>query len=306
LADNRKPFKQNDIMLPVEYIQTEELHSEEKLTNIPFSLKEESVIIDGLRINYTIAGEGSPLLILHGWGGSHASWKIVQKKLAGSGYYVVCPDLPGFGNSDDPPIAWDSRDYSRFLEHFIEEIDLKEFSLLGHSMGGGLATRFTAEHRDKVKILVLCDAAVLINRRKLNLRQKVAFALTEWGYDLFSIPFFARTLYRPAREILGRMTGIHDYYLARGPMKESFKLIMKEDLSGFAPQIDIPTLLIWGKNDKTILLKDGLQLEQIIPASKLKIIDKADHNPHKNTPEILCHLIRNFLEEVSLNRQIIE
>ena len=286
--------------------RTEELFRAGESTGPALPLKEKRIAVDGLQISYRSAGEGTPLLILHGWGGSFLSWEKVQRRLAASGYYVICPDLPGFGKSADPPTPWDVGDYSGFLADFVGKIGLDGFSLLGHSLGGGLATRFVAEHPGRVKALVLCDAAVVTNRNNLDLRQKIAFALTEGGYDFFSVPIFTRTLYRPAKEILGRITGIHDYYLARGTMKGSFEKIMREDLSGFASQIKVPTLLVWGKKDRTLPLKDGFLIERLIPASKLKVIEEADHNPHRKTPETLCQFILDFLEEATTNRQMIK
>jgi len=247
--------------------KVKEQQSDGKLSDPAFPLEEKRVLLDGLEISYTIGGKGKPILILHGWGGSASSWEKVQKRLAARGYYVICPDLPGFGRSADPPIPWGIGDYTSFLSDFIEKIGLDGFFLLGHSLGGGLATRFTAEHPRKVRALILCDAAVGTNRNNVNLRQKIAYVLTKGGHTFFTIPIFKKMLYPPVKRVLGMITGIHDYYLPRGTMKGSFEIIIREDLSAFAPQVKVPTLIIWGRKDRTLPVKAGFVLKGLIANS---------------------------------------
>ena len=190
---------------------------------------EEKILIDDLKINYKILGEGKPLLILHGWGGSSDSWISVQEILSKKGYEVVCPDLPGFGKSSNPSKGWDNDDYIDFILKFTEKIGFKNFSLLGHSFGGGLATKFTVKHPERVKSLILCDAAIIRDKKRLTLRQKFANFLAKIGNIFFSAPFFEKNFYPFARKIVYKIAGVQDYYLAKGTMKETIKKVFKED-----------------------------------------------------------------------------
>jgi len=78
------------------------------------------MIIKGLKINYKTLGEGRPLLILHGWGSRSDNWQKVGDMLAQNGIKVIIPDLPGFGQSDKPPRAWNLDDYCDFVEEFVK------------------------------------------------------------------------------------------------------------------------------------------------------------------------------------------
>lgn len=262
-------------------------------------MKEETISIDNLKINYKIAGEGPAILILHGWGGSSDSWISVQEILSQNVFKVICPDLPGFGKSENPPIPWSNDDYCNFILDFIKEIKrscgefTEPFFLIGHSFGGGLAVKFTAKHPQKVKSLILSDAAIIRGKKRLSFRQRIAYLIAK----IFNIPFFERIIFYPwFKKLVYKIAGTYDYYLAKGVMKETFKKTSKEDLAYFLSQIRVPTLIIWGKKDKTLPLEDGFLIRKEIFNSKIEIIEGADHSPHRKTPEELSKIILKFLE----------
>ena len=85
-------------------------------------MREQKILINGLETNFKIAGEGEPLLILHGWAGSSDSFVEVQKILANRKFKVICPDLPGFGKTITPDIPWTVKDYSDFILKFTRDI----------------------------------------------------------------------------------------------------------------------------------------------------------------------------------------
>jgi len=258
-------------------------------------MSEERVLINRLEINYKIAGKGPAVLILHGWGGSSDSWIKVQEILAAKNYKVVCPDLPGFGKSQNPAQGLTIDDYCNFIFNFAQEIGLNNFFLIGHSLGGGLAVKFTVHHPEKVKGLILCDAAV-VRKKRYSFRQKTAYLLTKAGWLVFSLPFLEKIFYPLAKKMVYKIAGTHDYYLAKGMMKETFKKVSIEDLTGFVSKIQAPTLIIWGKGDKTLPLEDGFMMKKFISNAEIEVIDGADHSPHQRTPEQLSQIILKFLK----------
>ena len=93
-------------------------------------MHEEKILIDGLKINYKIAGQGPAILILHGWGGSSDSWISVQEILAKEGFKIIVPDFPGFGKSETPFEPWGVREYSNFVLNLTKILELQKFFLL--------------------------------------------------------------------------------------------------------------------------------------------------------------------------------
>ncbi|MEA3292985.1 MAG: alpha/beta hydrolase, partial [Patescibacteria group bacterium] len=114
-------------------------------------MEEKKIFINGLKINYKIAGEGQLILILHGWGGSSDSWVEVIKILSNQGYKIICPDLPGFGKTQKPNYSWELGDYRNFVKKFIENLNLEKFYLLGHSFGGAIAVKFSSIFPEKTE-----------------------------------------------------------------------------------------------------------------------------------------------------------
>ncbi|MFA5743153.1 MAG: alpha/beta hydrolase [Candidatus Paceibacterota bacterium] len=262
-------------------------------------MKEEKIVIDGLDISYKIAGQGEPLLIWHGWGGSSDSWQKVQEILSRN-FQVISLDLPGFGKSSNPPQPWKTDDYLNILLKFAEQIGLKGFYLVGHSFGGGLAAKFSAQNPQKVRALVLTGAAIFRSKKRLNWRQKIASGLTKVGSVFEKMPLIGKSLYPLARRFIYRFAGVHDYSRASGVMKETFKNIISEDLSDCLPQIKSPTLILWGKEDKSTPLEEAFAIQKLIPNSQIKVIEKANHSPHLTQPETTAESIFSFFNKKTL------
>jgi len=256
---------------------------------------EKKILIDNLKINYKIAGDGPAILVLHGWSGSSDSWLKVQEILAKLGFKIVCPDLPGCGKSQRPTKPWGTEDYLNFILNFTKELGLEQFSLIGHSFGGGLAVKFSAFFPEKVKKLILLDAAV-VRTERLNFRQKFSRFLAKISYAFTKIPFFEKTIFPLLRPVVYKIAGVKDYYQARGVMRETFKKVFKDDLSQYLPKIQAPTLIIWGKKDSTLPVENGFLMQKEIPNSKIEIMEKADHSPNRTNPEGLAKIILNFLK----------
>src|SRR3989344_8631904 len=115
---------------------------------------ENKVLIKNLETHYKVFGQGKPILILHGWPSSSDKWQEVAQILAKK-YLVIVPDLPAFGKTQEPNLAWDTNDYIEWLREFCDNVEglQKEFYLIGHSFGGALAAKFTVQYNQLNKIL---------------------------------------------------------------------------------------------------------------------------------------------------------
>lgn len=254
---------------------------------------EKKILINGLEANYKIQGDGSPLLILHGWGNSSDTWISIQKILAKKGFKVIVPDLPGFGKSKTPKKSWNVDGYVWWLQNFIEKTKTKKpLFILGHSFGGRIAIKFSVKYPEKIKSQVLLDSAGI--KSNLNFKQKALLLLAKIGSYLFSKKFLIR-FEDMAKNIFYKIIREKDYVKLNEVMKGTIKKILNEDLFNFLPNIKTKTLLVWGKQDKTIPIKYAYLMKKKIPNSKLIILPDSGHSPQRDNPKRLAQIIIRFL-----------
>ncbi len=248
-------------------------------------MEEKFVKINGLKIFTRIDGQGSPFLILHGWGASTESWIKVSDELK-KYFSVICFDFPGFGKSDLPDSAWDINNYVDFVVALTEKLELEKFYLLAHSFGGRVAIKLAGRHPKKIEKLIMMDAAGIKPERP------------GW-FKSFLNGFMANFKFLPGFKI-GRkayykfVVRSADYLKATGIMKEVFKKVVEEDLSDCLDKIKTETLIIWGEADKVVPLEDGRLMNEKIAGSRLEIV-KAGHSPHLIIPKIISKKIINFI-----------
>ena len=258
---------------------------------IAVEYKQNRIEINGKELSYKVAGTGKPLLIIHGWGASSNTWMNLVEEMSGKGFQLIIPDLPGFGKSSEPDSNWGSEEYTNCILELIKRLDLKDFYLLGHSFGGGIALKIAT--REKVSKLILCDAAI-VREERLDLRQKISKTISRVGSKLISKNFPG---YRFLEKAVYRLAGVNDYYRASPVMKEVFKKVINEDLSFLLDKVSCPCLIIWGGDDKATPLVDAHYMNKEIKDSELKVISGARHNPYKTHPKETAEVIINFLNK---------
>jgi pimeloyl-ACP methyl ester carboxylesterase len=257
-------------------------------------MEEKKISINGLAVNYKISGEGQPVLVLHGWGGSSDSWLFVQEILAKNNYKVIVPDFPGFGKSITPPTPWGIKDYTDFIVAFIDSIKLDDFFLIGHSFGGRISIRFAANYDKNIKGLILCDAAGI--KPKMGPKALVIFMIARIGNAIFTPKHLAR-FKDTARNIFYGFLRNKDYVKAKGTMRETIKKVLNEDLSQELPLVKEKTLIVWGREDKMVPVKYAYIFKDKIQDSELEIITGVGHSPHIEAPQELSQIILQFLSK---------
>lgn len=254
---------------------------------------EEQTLVNGLEANFIVSGEGKPLLILHGWGGTSDSWLKIMRIFGSQGYRIICPDLPGFGRSKTPPEAWSVSDYVNWLLGFIDVLGIEKFSLVAHSFGGRVAIKFAANYPEKLDKLILCDTAGV--KTKPNLKTTILLFFTELGNTIFSF-MFLRMFKDGVRNLYHLFLRNKDYVKAKGSMKETFKKVLEEDLLSYLSKIKTKTLIVWGSRDRMVPLKYAYVFRDNIQNSQLEILQKIGHSPHLEVPEKLSQIIKKFLQ----------
>lgn len=248
--------------------------------------------IDGLRVHYTDSeGNGSPLIVMHGWGCNVNTVASISAVAQQAGARVLSIDLPGHGQTPEPPAVWGVDDYTRLVERFVDALRLANPSLLGHSFGGRIGILYAS--RRPVNKLILVDAAGIKPRHGLKYKLRVGWFKT--------CKHAAKALMPRAKAeaLIERMRGRHgsaDYAAASPRMRQVMSRVVNEDLRHVMPQIKSPTLLIWGVNDTATPLSDAKIMERLIPDAGLVAFEGCGHFSFLDNPRQFAAVLTSFLK----------
>lgn len=250
-----------------------------------------TIDIDGVNVSYLTEGDGPlPVIVMHGWGCKADTVALLAAAAADQSTTVYNLDLPGFGDSSEPPQVWGIEEYTRFLEHFVAALGIERPVLIGHSFGGRMAINYAS--RNAATKVILVDAAGIKPHRSLMKR-----ASTRW-YKFCT---------RLAPVILGndlggrlidswrRRRASADYLAASPRMRAILSKVVNEDLTDRLSLIKAPTLLIWGEKDTATPISDARTMERLIPDAGLVSYPEASHYSFLERPAQTRAVIESFL-----------
>lgn len=249
-----------------------------------------NVVVNNLLVNYNLSGKGKLVLLLHGWGDSATGMRNLAAELSKK-YQVLVPDLPGFGSTQKPNGAWDLDDYANFIDSLLKKLDLKQpIVVIGHSNGGALAIRSIGLKKLSPQKLVLLAASGVRTNNPAK----------RWIFKIIAKTGNIATIWLPERYRQSLRKSLYGAsgsdMLAVPELEETFKKSVRQDVQADAVVIDVPTLLIYAKNDEDIPIEDGRQYKDIIKNSRLEIIENAGHFVHQDQPDTVNKLILEFLD----------
>jgi 2-hydroxy-6-oxonona-2,4-dienedioate hydrolase len=246
--------------------------------------------------DFRVSRKKSTLVLLHGIGASADRWSSVAPTL--SRYYqLIIPDIVGFGYSDKPTIEYTMDFFVKFFEDFLRKLEVARLSIIGTSFGGYLATVFTIRNLEKVDKLILAAPAGAMRTSTRVLDQYIMAAL----YPTYENTnrAFRDMAYEPSvvseetiRDFMNRMRLPNAKYAF---MSTLLAIRDSKDISGRLSKISVPTLLIWGANDRMIPLAYSREYTEI-PNSQLTIIDNCGHTPFVEKPAEFNNIVLKFLE----------
>jgi pimeloyl-ACP methyl ester carboxylesterase len=257
-----------------------------------------TIEIDGLRIAYERAGDGPPLVLLHGYvGDGPATWRRQIDGLSDE-FTVVAWDAPGAGRSSDPPESFGMADYADCLAGFIQTLGLERPYVAGLSFGGALALELCRRHPAIPRTLILASAyagwagSLPIDVVERRLQQAIVLA------DLSPDEFVGALL--PTIFSEGTPQDSVDAFgasmLAFHPA--GFRAMARasaEDLRDALPQITIPTLLLYGDRDVRAPLTVADDLHAAISGSTLVVLPDTGHACNIEAPQAFNSAVRSFL-----------
>jgi pimeloyl-ACP methyl ester carboxylesterase len=272
--------------------------------------------LHGHRVIYRIAGSGPPVVLIHGMVNSSRHWERVALGLADS-YTVIAPDLIGHGESAAPRGDYSLGAHAAGIRDLLTAIGVERATLVGHSLGGGVAMQFFYQFPQRTERLVLVSSgglghqvspllrgaalpgasavvAVAANRRVLAALVVLSERLRRKGSPksiyLRAIARALQPLEEPgAREaFLQTLRSVID---VRGQRVSALDRVYLLDA--------MPTMIVWGARDNTIPLSHGRQMHEAVPGSRFEVLPNAAHFPNLEDPEGLAAVLRDFLETTS-------
>ena len=255
--------------------------------------------------------QGAPVILIHGLGVSADIWMHNIEALA-QRYRVYVPDVIGFGKTDKPDTEYTAALFATFINDFMSALNIEKPTLIGNSLGGGIALQYTLLYPDKVDKLVLVDSAGLGIDASLPLR-------------LVSLPLVGELVTRPSRfeaylffreavddpAVLTKefVDIYHEIHAMPGNQKSLLRVIRsilsfkggKREVLGPVinnlHRITQPTLVLWGDHDKILPMKHAYVAKEKMPNAQLHIFENCGHMPQYEKPEEFNRMILEFLAE---------
>lgn len=267
--------------------------------------------LHGDRIAYREAGQGHALLLIHGMAGSSATWRAIIPQLSKK-YRVIAPDLLGHGMSAKPRGDYSLGAFAVFLRDLLDELGVARATVVGQSLGGGIAMQFTHQHRDYCERLVLIGSGGLGPDLSPVLRM-----LSAPGAELV-LPIVAPLPVLNLGNKLGswlRSAGIHApragemWYayssLSDARTRQAFLRTLRSVVDYRGQSVSalnklhvaagLPTMLIWGDHDRIIPVAHGYAAHEALDGSRLEVLEGIGHFPHAEAPVAVAEILEDFI-----------
>jgi pimeloyl-ACP methyl ester carboxylesterase len=276
-------------------------------------MERRTVTVHGHRISYRMAGTGPTVLLIHGMAGSSSAWLPVMEDLAAH-VTVVAPDLPGHGQSDKPRGDYSLGAQASMLRDLLVALGHPSATVVGQSLGGGIAMQFAYQYPERVERLVLVCAGGLGQDVMPLLR-----ALTLPGVE-YVLPVAFQPVIRSAVETVTGWAGRLGLRPAPATLQmwKSYTSLIDDDtreafLHTLRSVVDVkgqrvsardrlyltervPTMVVWGADDPVIPVSHAHEAHEAMPGSRLEIIEGAGHFPHCEEPRRFAKLLVDFVD----------
>jgi len=261
--------------------------------------------VEGLAVHYRDEGQGFPVVLLHGAASSLFTWDAWAADLS-KDHRVIRYDLPGFGltgpnASKDYSMAW----HVRFLQEFLDKLNVPACALAGNSFGGRIAWEFASAHPERVKKLILVDASGYPAPERKILAMRLA-RMPVIGPILGRVTprsFVAMTVrqtYGDPRRVTDALIDRYYDLILRAGNREAFGILNRapmRDGSARIRAIQVPTLILWGSEDRAVPVSFAERFHRDIRNSRVIVYRGAGHIPMEEIPVETVRDARAFLAE---------
>lgn len=265
--------------------------------------------VDGILVNYFDFNDdaaGPPIVFLHGYSGSGFEASFLKEHLLNR--RIIAPDLPGSGQSEKPEVDYNLSYYLSFFRAFVTELELDTFVLVGHSMGGKISSVFSAlDGPGTVESLILLAPYGLdgeggdIVEFLSNTGSLVDISFNLHSQTLIDVAVRLNVFHDPDRipeeliDYIAATTFSSDDGV-RALANITRNAIARDPIDWLLPEISVPTLVMWGRDDRVLDVRHATTFHDLIPGSELVLIEACGHMPHVEQREITAAEIERFLQ----------
>ncbi len=259
--------------------------------------------------HYEFAGRETKraVVLIHGFSVPYFIWDSTFDALASSGHRVLRYDLLGRGYSDRPRVQYKLSLFVQQLAELMDGLEIRQADLVGLSMGGAIATSFTAQFPDRVRRLVLIDP-IGTEPMPLNWLYRIGLlpGISELVLGLVGtermVESLASDFFDPSE-----VAHFRDRYRAqmqlRGFKRAILSTLRNKAVDG-SPEIyealgrlSTPVMLIWGRDDRTLPLSQSASILKLVPRAEFHVVDEAGHIPNVERPDVVHPLLLQFLDQ---------
>ncbi len=279
-------------------------------------MERQTISVHGHQISYRTGGSGPVVLLIHGMAGSSAAWKPILEDLGQHATYVA-PDPPGHGYSDKPRADYSLGAQASFLRDLLAALGHGSATVVGTSLGGGIAMQFSYQHPERCERLVLVGAGGLGEEVSpllrllavpgLDLVMPVAFlpfirtgveAMTSW-FGKFGLAPKPKTneMWRAYTSLMEPETRKAFNQTLRSVIDLKGQRVSAMDKLYLAA--DIPTLIIWGDEDPIIPISHAHDAHEMIDGSRLEVMEGCGHFPYAEHPRQFTKLVVDFMNSTT-------
>src|SRR5688500_12824457 len=268
--------------------------------------------LHGHRLIYRIAGSGPPVVLIHGMLNSSRHWEAVASRLADR-YTVIAPDLLGHGDSTAPRGDYSLGAHAAGIRDLLAAIGIDRATIVGHSLGGGIAMQYFWQFPDRTERLVLVSSGGLGAEVSPMLRT-AALPPASWLLAAASDRRVLDTVAAVARTLRARGSAkavyLEQFVRAVRPLgqpgaREAFVHTLRSVIDVHGQRVSaqdrlylleaMPTLIVWGGRDQTIPIAHGRAAHEAMPDSSCRVLPRAAHFPHIEDPEGLADVLAEFI-----------
>ena len=271
-----------------------------------------TIVLHGHELSYLDSGDGPAVLFIHGILGSQRQWAHLVDKLD-EDHRVIVPDLFGHGDSAKPTGDYSLSAHAATMRDLLDHLGIERVTLVGHSLGGGIAMQFYYLFPDRVDRLVLVSSGGLGREVSPLLRSATlpgaeqVLSLAASGPVLSRVEALGRGLtkvgWRPGADITAvwrGFTSLRDRGSRRAFLSTTRAVI---DIGGqsisahdhLESVLPIPTLIVWGSKDRMIPAWHALKAQQSVPECQVELFEGAGHFPHLEDPDRFAEVVRTFI-----------